>query len=228
MALISNSTAAPYLDGTLTAATFLGAPLIAYGDGLLDTTPRWQAASNFADALGAILGTSAPLIGLNTTIGGDFALLRAALLQTTRFYSPNLIDPLPWSDGGVQQYYPVCGPMLCLPSDEAARANTVIVAGADSEHYIRTRSTNLYGIGCFACGPNIDPDERLTPPVYDCGPTILSNPYRSPVLQQLLNVWRRGGPVVLSSYATLLALEITRPGISSRTHAALVPYVELT
>lgn len=226
--LLSNSTGAPYLDGTLTAAAFLGAPLVAIGDDLNTSDPRWEALESFADALGAVLSTSAPLVGFDTADGSNFAALVTALLRTSKFYAPDATRPLAWSGGAGVYFYPVAGPILSMPSSQATRANNLLLCQGVSGHYVRTRSNNLYGVGLFACGPDVDPDTRITPPVYDVPPTLLSNPYRSPTLLQLVNVWRRGGPAPLANYETLATLEATRPGISFRTHPALVPYLKLS
>ncbi len=223
--LLSNATGARYLEGTLTASTFLGAPLIGIGDSLTVGDPRWTAISDFADWLGSIVGTSAPLVGVSTDVAGDLPQLRACLAMQTRFYAPDGLRPFVWrGDSGAPVTYPVAGPIICLPSDEAHRENTRLLAAGESGAYIRTRSSNIYGIGNFACGPDVDPDVRLTPPVYDVVPSVLV-----PTLRRLFNLWRGfGGPIQKSSYATLLALEGTRPGISTRVHPALVPYIVLT
>ncbi len=222
--LLSNATAKPYLNGTLTATSFLGAPLLVFGDALVVGDPRWTAALDFADSLGAIISVSAPIIGVNLDVEGDAPSVRARLATQTQFYTPSAVTPFLWrGSSGAPTMYPICGPILCMASDEAHRANCKLVSGGESAGYIRTRTNNLYGIGNFACGPDTAPNVRLTPPVYDIPPAT-----RTATLRRLLNLWRGfGGPTLRSSFDTLAALEGTRPGISAHIHPALVPYVML-
>lgn len=239
--LLANAPGMAILNGTVVAGTFIGPPLVVEADGLTSTDPRWLAANDFASALGAPVGQVAPLVGVPLGMAPDVfgdidsATLLASLRALSQYFDVSALRPFVWCDTGKDtvipvgeslglDQWPLCGPIFSMPSSDGLRVSTLATCWLRSGSYARITSNSLYGVGSMACGSAI-PDERASPPVYDCPPTGYVKFFNT-----LLNVWKRGGPVTLGNYATLQALESNpaRLGISRRTHPALVPFIKLS
>ena len=226
--MISNDPGAAYLSGVGTYfGTFYGPPLVVVADGIASPgDARWSAALAFCDVLGMPRGAlgGAPLVGFDSATDDPVLLLRALLL-CNHLYDASAILPYYWSNGQtLSRSQCPCGPIMCMPSSTGAQAAVRTAAGIVSALTVRLTCCNMFGIGCFGVGPLGVVEVVATPPVYDMDPTRAW----SAQFTTLGEVWRRGGPIQLSSYAALQALEPSRPGISRRVHPALVPYLLLS
>lgn len=223
MAVLANALGNYIVNATVSASTFTGPPLLAYGATITSTaSPRWVAASAFADLF------SAPLLGASSS--ADLLTVSAYLACLRRFFTTSLVSPAPVYSPALAQdayihtglyqtgiYYPTfCGPILVLPDVGAATVDGQ-AAWDWGRAAVRTTSNHSYGIGQMAIG-----DDVLYPsaPIYSLDPATYASQ-----LTALRRLWKSPPSPTTSQWSTLLALEGSRPGISRSIHPSLIGWV---
>lgn len=247
--MLANTFGQAILYGTVTAATFRGAPIVACSDNYLDTFP----AAAWANLLTLASQLNAPAIHLDQTHdGGDITPLITALLNLGKFFTPGTAAPwlyqgFPFDKDHPELYTfyqniapivaPLVGPIFFFQytalgdgkPDFSASGTGAYIAKQVAINTLNFRNNNVYGYGTMGLWLQVgaDLDRIQNPPIH-----TFHAEYDQPAFWQdyIAAYWRAGTQGTQDTFKTnyiaglnnLHDLESTYPGVTRHFYPPLV------
>ena len=238
--MLSNARGLEIINGSVTAATFRGPPMIACAETYVNAPNEFRSAAWTAmQVLATILDAPAIFTDVLHDVGP--APILAALGNIQKFFTPASVGPWQACDGGPATTPPICGPLFFFdfnPSMSGQPDFTDTSTGAGLAAQIARASTNfrrnhLYGYAqdgvWTVTGESLDKFQR--PPIH----TLRDPEFLDPAwwTGELLNFWKSGRPAsvgTVTPFDTVYRQGLTRlatqegahPGVSRHFLPSLV------
>lgn len=238
--MLYNARGLEIINGSVTAATFRGPPIIACSTGYGGNPANIQTIA-WNNLLGLATLLDVPAIYVDYVHDGGPAPLLAALLNIQKFFTPGITGPWQACGGGLPINAPICGPLfffdyVSLPGGQPDFTNAASGAGIAAgiaRAGANFRRNHLYGYAqdgvWTVTGESLDKFQR--PPIH----TLRYPEFLDPAwwTGELLNFWKSGRPTsvgTVTPFDTIYRQGLTRlaaqegahPGVSRHFLPSLV------
>lgn len=222
MAVLSNAPGALVMAGTVSAATFAGPPIVAYGTRLDNGDARWPALLAFAANFKTRTSVYAPILGASDST--DLAAIRAALVghsvwwRTSRLAQPQALPVTSTQRGSALDSLVVCGPVIVAPAGGTEYAD-VVAAWAWTVQLSRQPLHHCLGIGLSAASASYP---HLSPPVYGLSSVATGALNFHDQLATMASVWLQPPTPTLAQHEAKYALVVSDPDTHRFLHPSLL------